>query len=610
LLFDHPAHHPLLRRVASQTASTYNPEKHIRVGGLRVSVIDENMADAISTKPRWWLILIGLAIVLAGAFLAQSVRTADGTIVSDIRFKGTNGAVMSALLYVPKNATPATPAPGILAVHGYINSRETQDGFAIEFARRGYVVLSLDQTGHGYSQGPALSNGFGGPDGLKYLRSLPMVDVRQIGLEGHSMGGWTVLAAAAAMPNDYASMILEGSSTGAPFAQEGSPNWPRNAAVVFSRYDEFSNLMWGVPRAQDVATSSKLQTLFGTQAPVVENRLYGSVADGTARKLYQPATTHPGDHASTAAIGNAIDWFGTTLTGGTPRPASDQIWYWKEFGTGIGLVGFVMIMLGAFDALVRLPLFASVKGTPVPAAAERDGAWWKGFALSTVLPALLFFPTFITAYILLPASQWLPQAVTTQITLWAVTSAGVSLLIGRMMGRHIATHQSNWIKSILLALATVAAGYAGLLLVDIVFLTDFRLWVVAVKFPSASQWGIAAIYVVPITLAFLVTTKSLVNAIVRSDSARRRYLAAILTLTTGFIVLLSVIYGLLFITGSLITAFDPLSTVIAIQFVPVLIAVGIIAIFTWQRTGSYRSGGLLAGILVTLYTVAGTATQI
>jgi hypothetical protein len=191
-----------------------------------------------------------------------------------------------------------------------------------------------------------------------------------------------------------------------------------------------------------------------------------------------------------------------------------------------------------------------------------------------------------------------------------VTSAGVSLLIGRMMGRRIATHQSNWIKSILLALATVAAGYAALLLVDMLFLTDFRLWVVAVKFPSASQWGIAVIYVVPLTLAFLVTTKSLANATVRSDSAGRRYLAAICTLTTGFILLLGVIYGLLFITGSLITAFDPLSTVIAIQFVPVLIAIAIIATFTWQRTGSYRSGGLIAGILVTLYAVAGTATQI
>jgi hypothetical protein len=251
-----------------------------------------------------------------------------------------------------------------------------------------------------------------------------------------------------------------------------------------------------------------------------------------------------------------------------------------------------------------------VKGTAVPAAAERDGAWWKGFAFSTGLPALLFFPTFIAASLLLPASQWLPQAVTTQITLWAVTSAVVSLLIGRMTGRGNATHQSNWFKSILLALATVAAGYAALLLVDILFLTDFRLWVVAVKLPSASQWGIAAIYVVPLTLAFLVTTKSLANATVRSDSAGVRYIAAICTLTTGFIVLLSVIYGLLFMTGSLITAFDPLSTVIAIQFIPVLIAIAIIAIFTWQRTGSYRSGGLIAGILVTLYTVAGTATQI
>ncbi len=577
---------------------------------LRLPVTDEDMANAITTKPRWWLIFVGLAIVLAGAFLAQSVRTANGTTVRDIRFAGTNGTVMSALLYIPKNATAATPAPGILAVHGYINSRETQDGFAIEFARRGYVVLSLDQTGHGYSQGAAFSNGFGGPDGLKYLRSLPIVDTRQIGLEGHSMGGWTVLAAAAAMPSGYSSMVLEGSSTGAPFAQEGSPTWPRNVAIVFSRYDEFSKLMWNVDRAKDVATSSKLQSLFGTQTQVKEKRLYGDIPAGTARKLYQPATTHPGDHISTTAIGNAIDWFGATLVGGTPRPASDQIWYWKEVGTGIGLVGFVMIMLGAFDALIRLPAFASLVGVSQPASTVRDSAWWKGFALNTGLPALLFFPTFIAAFLLLPASPWLPQAVTTQITLWAVTSAALSLLIGRFMRRPDGTHQLNWPKSILLAVATVAAGYAALWLVDKLFGTDFRLWVVAVKLPSVRQWAIAAIYVVPLTVAFLVTTRSLANATVRSDPAGRRYIAAILTLTTGFIVMLATIYGVLFMTGSLVTAFDPLSTVIAIQFVPVLIAVAIIAIFTWQRTGNYRPGGLIAGILVTLYAVAGTATQI
>jgi alpha-beta hydrolase superfamily lysophospholipase len=192
-------------------------------GEIQLTITDQEMAQELPSKRRWWLIVAGLVIVLAGAFLAQLVRTTDGTTVRDIRFTGTNGTVMTALLYVPKNATPSTPAPGILAVHGYINSRETQDGFAIEFARRGYVVLSLDQTGHGYSGGAAFSNGFGGPDGLKYLRSLPMVDTNQIGLEGHSMGGWAVLAAAAAMPDAYSSMVLEGSSTGAPLHKKVRP---------------------------------------------------------------------------------------------------------------------------------------------------------------------------------------------------------------------------------------------------------------------------------------------------------------------------------------------------------------------------------------------------
>jgi len=83
----------------------------------------------------------------------------------------------------------ADSRPGILAVHGYINSRETQHGFAIEFARRGYVALALDQAGHGYSDPPAFANGCGGPDGLAHLRSLDVVDKNNVGLEGHSMGG-------------------------------------------------------------------------------------------------------------------------------------------------------------------------------------------------------------------------------------------------------------------------------------------------------------------------------------------------------------------------------------------------------------------------------------
>jgi dienelactone hydrolase len=564
----------------------------------------------LAAKSKWWLAALGLAILLAGAFLAQSVRTSDGINVRDIRFTGAKGAQMSALLYVPKSATSASKAPGILAVHGYINSRETQDGFAIEFARRGYVVLSIDQRGHGYSEGPAFADGFGGPDALAYLRSLPMVDTSQIGLEGHSMGGWTVLAAAAAMPDAYSSIVLEGSSTGAPFAKDGSPTWPRNLALVFSKYDEFSKIMWGVNRAMDVNNSAKLQGVFGTNAPVVEGKLYGQIAGGTARVLYQPATTHPGDHISPAAIGQATDWFARTLKGGTPKPTSDQMWHWKEFGTGIGLIGFVMILLGAFDALVRLPFFATLKAEAVPAVETRDRKYWRRFALNTALPALLFFPTFIFAYLLLTPSMVLPQAVTTQITLWALVGAGVSLLIARRKGGAAMAPQSDWLRAIMIAVLTVAIAYAALVLVDRLFNTDIRFWVVAVKLPSIRQLSIAAIYVVPLTLAFLVTLRTVSAMTVLGDGTVKRYASAVLMLTGGFIALLGIIYGLFFATGTLITAFDPLSTVIALQFVPVLAAIAVIGVFTWARTGSHRAGGVLVGILVTLYAVAGTATQV
>jgi pimeloyl-ACP methyl ester carboxylesterase len=221
--------------------------------------------------------MVGTVLIFLGSLLAHLIQTSGGIRIQDVRFTGTNGTAMSGLLYIPATATAKTPAPGILAVHGYFNSREAQSGFAIEFARRGYVVLAMDQTGHGQSAPPAFANAFGGPDGLKYLRSLDIVDQDNVGLEGHSMGGWTVVNAAAAMPDGYRALVLEGSSTGAPFAPEGTPIFPRNLAVVFNQFDEFPEIMWHVPNATDVVRSNKLQQVFSTTTTIEPGKVYGSI---------------------------------------------------------------------------------------------------------------------------------------------------------------------------------------------------------------------------------------------------------------------------------------------------------------------------------------------
>ncbi|KRP97079.1 hypothetical protein AOQ73_21820 [Bradyrhizobium pachyrhizi] len=571
-------------------------------------------------RGRWTLAIVGLILIVAGGLLAHLTQTAGGIRIEDVRFKGAKGNTMSALLYVPPNATAQIPAPGILAVHGYINSRETQDGFAIEFARRGYVVLALDQTGHGYSDPPSFANGFGGPDGLAYLRSLQFVDKENIGLEGHSMGGWTVLAAAAAMPNDYKSMVLEGSSTGKPFAAEGTANWPRNTALVFAQYEEFPDLMWSVQLARDVTTSPKLWALFGTQGAVEPGKVYGDPANGTARALYTPAMTHPAEHISHEAIGYSLDWFAKTLKGGTPRPVDDQIWFRKEIDTLIALAGFIALVIGTFDGLLeaktfsRLRLPAVADGTMPPHEAAKGRRWTTAFILSAFIPVLTYYPAFALGGAFVTPSAFLPQGITNQILVWAIINGLITLALMRFAPNR-ASRTGLVGQSVVIALASVAVGYAALWLADLAFKIDFRFWIIALKLMSAKQFLIFLIYLIPFTAFFVVALHVLHRNFSTMDAPRGAlYLTNILALTFGFIVLLVLQYGTLWLTGKLFNpvpdpGFVPLSTIVAIQFVPLLAIVAVIATFTWRRTGSSLPGALIAGLFVTWYIVAGTATQ-
>src|SRR5688500_1661581 len=91
---------------------------------------------------RTWKLIVGWLLLLGGSGASLAVMTAGGVDVRAVRIPlepDGRGGDLAAYLYVPPGATPDTPAPAVLAVHGYINSRETQSGFAIELARRGYV---------------------------------------------------------------------------------------------------------------------------------------------------------------------------------------------------------------------------------------------------------------------------------------------------------------------------------------------------------------------------------------------------------------------------------------------------------------------------------------
>ena len=562
-------------------------------------------------KSPWRGFLTGWVIVIVGAYVAHLTQTTGGIIVKDVRFVGSSGNVLSALLYIPPNATAKTPAPGVLAVHGYINSREVQSGFAIEFARRGYVVLALDQTGHGYSDPPAFEDGFGGPAALSYLRSLKVVDGNNIGLEGHSMGGWAVLAAATVFPDDYTSMVLEGSSTGPPFAAEGTSSWPRNVSVVFSQFDEFAEFMWGVERAQNVASSTKLQTLFGTNSKIIVGEIYGNITAGTARILQQPPVTHPGDHISHDAIGRALDWFAKTLVGGTPLPSEDQIWSRKELGTLTALIGLVVLILGTFHALLHTQFFKHLAKYPSGAAySERSPKWWLLAIATAVIPVATFYIFFGWGENLLPPSSLLPQSITNQVVFWALLNGVIAAVIGLAGFPKKKFPTQPVLHCFLLALASVGIAYLAVILVDFLFLVDFRFWFVGVKPLSLLQGQFALAYLLPFTLYFIFALRGLHGGLsVATDKPFTTYAANAFLLMGGFLLFLCAQYANLFLSGTLLTPGEPLNTIVMIQFVPLLLIVAIISTFAYRRTAHYLPGAILSGIFVTWYIVAGQATH-
>lgn len=585
----------------------------------------------MNTHKHSLLLGLGAALILIGGLIAFWTQTAGGQVrVRDVRFMGANGAQLSGLLYIPRGVNAQKPAPGILAVHGYINSRETHADFAIEFARRGYVVLNMDQAGHGFSDAPAFANGFGGPAGLAYLRSLDLVDKDNIGLEGHSMGGWTILNAAAAYPDGYKAMVLEGSSTGSGFAPEGTPTSPRNLAVVFSKYDEFSGLMWEVPRALDVAQSKKLQKVFGATGPVEPGRVYGDLSAGTARVLYTPNTTHPGDHLSREAIGNAVSWFGQTLEGGTPLPVSNQIWPWKEFGTTLGWFGFVLVVLGSGGLLLQTRSLGVLNRAPSEPQGSAGPGWWLGALVMLALPVLTYFPFFrLGAEWLKPSSLW-PQSITNQIMVWALLNTVISLVLYLLWRSTVrrqlaaapvvdapaqrdgvpAARGSTWSdmgKSALVALGAVGAGYLSLVLTSYFFNVDYRFWFVGLKPMTTGQFRMFLAYLIPFTLYALMAATVLHQQMRRS--ARGSMLTNALLLAGGFLLFLLVQYGTLFSTGQLFTAGEPLNVIVAIQFLPILVVLAIFMTYFARRTDRVYTGAFVSSLFLTWYIVAGQATQ-
>lgn len=463
------------------------------------------------------LAIIAVFMMLVSMIGASLVQSSGGRVeVTEVSFDTAFGAKMSALIYRPKTATEEDPAPGIVCVHGMYNNKEMQDSNLVELSRRGYVVMAIDMFSHGDSDLLETADNLpmSGMAGLQYMLSLPYVDASSIGMTGHSMGGLNCDLAAQFCVDENGRSLVKALLLNCCFATytDGSGSYTdlygaTDVGIIADKYDEFLfsevNADGTALKPRDYIMSDKAQSFLNFGAPVDEceqreaDTVYYKEYDGeqAMRVIYTPAYNHPWSHFSKRGVAATIDFFDEALGSPVKIDSGNQVWQWKEFFNFLGLIGLAMFAANAAVLLLGLKPFSALRAEAPARILTAKRKRWNCIAAgaAAVLSAVLYIP--ITTWIKGDTTGRVvfSQASTFALGTWAAIS-GLLLILGmaviqranrgdgltlRDMGVAISAKKLG--LSVLLGVVTAALTYLFVILADVLFKTDFRIWFMAAK---------------------------------------------------------------------------------------------------------------------------------
>lgn len=331
------------------------------------------------------ILALGLILVFLGVLFAAVNQSAGGTIkMKQLSFVSDEGNVIKAVMYLPENATKETPAPGLLAVHGGNSSRYAMANFAQEFARRGFVAISIDQSLNGQSD-RGTNDHLGSEIVMKYLAGLEFVDQTKLATIGHSAGGGVTTMVAQNPQFGVNACINVG------VGPSVTPDTPINLAVIIGDADENTG-----PRGSDAhvkgpglyAESFALAKAFGVPegTGVVPGQDYGSLETHNHRVFYQPDCGHLGALFSTEAIALALDYAARVLDLDYAIASTSQNWIWRELFTALAYIGMFIAAFGLVSLMLgRKKLVLDV---PAEGHATPNLLYWIGLAIFVAVPAV------------------------------------------------------------------------------------------------------------------------------------------------------------------------------------------------------------------------------
>ena len=402
-----------------------------------------------------FVIICACLIIVATVFMAiaNSIQKDGGNIQLIDGQIGDERGYLTFKLYKPVEASAQNKAPAVLLLHGYQNDHETCAAYAIELARKGAVVLCLDEYGHGASTIGLLNRGYvnhvvkvnygndseadgtfkkiggslryrllmnfsnlsffndhyskdsdgnsitdsscGGSIAYEYLSKLDYVDSGRMAVSGHSMGtwsSWTVAADYSGTPIAPKAVVLQ---CGELFTKDVYDNSIKfnNVLLLQAKYDEFSYFRDYQRTVGDNLLKSDLRTSFlNTTADKAEwNKTYGSFSDGSARRMELLFTNHRLTTHNLKGLEVALDWFDSAIDLPKDIAGTNITAKTKEY---LVLAAMLLVLASLFPLmtlLLEIPFFADVR-QELPA--KDSMVTRKGFKKGALITILISGATF------------------------------------------------------------------------------------------------------------------------------------------------------------------------------------------------------------------------
>ena len=327
---------------------------------------------------------LSLAVLFIASILIWGFQSSWGKVkIKRMEIAGTDGEAVSTLIYIPDNASDATPAPVVLIMHGRSNHGHSNDTWSMELARRGYVVLSPDLAGGGESaptdrdrEAIALA---------KYANTLSFVEHDSLNLVGYSAGTGTCLSIYRTMPDIVNSMC----EVFGPFMMQisgGFADVDTNFCLIKSTADQYDGDFLGDPQAC-IEYVSEQAGLGVTIEPNVDYDRNGHLF----RYAQIDGTLHQTGNISGATISEIVKYVSDVVPAPVQLDNSDLQWVPQQLFSGVACVTMMFALAALINLLMQLDFFSTI-ANPVPNKPARKGAkaWVLDFLFAIIIPALIF----------------------------------------------------------------------------------------------------------------------------------------------------------------------------------------------------------------------------